>query len=421
MRLLYVCSDFGVPPAGTKGASVHLRAITRALAELGHEVRLLSPKEGPHGDHPARRLLPAGCPQVSDSAKLLKRWMLERGFGDALARELRPLLYNAWVRERALEALAAASPDAILERLTLLGHVGVDLAEALNVPLIIEANALLADEARAFRSLELGRLAGLIERRVLERADAVLVVSAALAERLEATGVPHRKLHVVPNGADLTAFQDAPPRDVCRAALNLDSAFVVGFAGSLKVWHGVDILLAAFGRLLADEPAARLLIVGSGPAEDMLRETAARMGIEPAVIFTGGVPHEQVPPLLRAMDVAVAPFKALDGFYFSPIKLFEYMGAGVCVVASRLGQIADVVEDGVNGLLCTPDDAGDLCAKLDQARRSPALRGRLGAAALETVRGRYTWSRAGQEVSRVIERVVGRRRERSSGVPARSG
>ncbi|MFQ5805237.1 MAG: glycosyltransferase family 4 protein [Phycisphaerae bacterium] len=409
MRLLYVCSDFGVPPCGTKGASAHLRAITRALAEIGHEVLLLSPKEGPDGDHPAQRLLPAGCPPVNKSAKMLKRWMLERGFGDALARELRPLLYNAWVRERALTALAGAPPDAIVERLTLLGHAGVDLAEALDAPLIVEVNALLAEEARAFRSLQLEELARLIERRVLQRADAVLVVSAALAERLAAIGISRQKVQVVPNGAHVAAFQAVPPRHVCRAALGLDSEFVVGFAGSLKVWHGVDVLLAAFGRLLAEQPTARLLIVGSGPAESTLRETAGRMGIERSVTLTGAVPHDQVPRLLRAMDVAVAPFKAMDDFYFSPIKLFEYMAAGLCVVASRLGQIQEVIEDHGNGLLCAPNDVDSLLAALRAAGRSAELRRRLGVAALETVRERYTWNHAAQATARVVRAAVERR------------
>jgi glycosyltransferase involved in cell wall biosynthesis len=390
------------------------------LAELGHDVLLLSPKEGPEGNHPVQRLLPAGCPPADKSAKLLKRWMVDRGFEETLARELRPLLYNAWVHDRALAALAEAPPDAIVERLSPFGHVGIDLAEALDVPLIVEVNALLVEESRAFRALELEDLAGLIERRVFARADALLVVSVPLAEQLTATGISWDKIHVVSNGADLAAFEAAPARRVCRAALGLDAEFVVGFAGSLKVWHGVDTLLTAFARLLAETPEARLLIVGTGPSESWLREMALQLGIKHAVMFTGAVPHEQMPRLLRAMDVAVAPFKPVDNFYFSPIKLFEYMAAGVCVVASRLGQIAEVIDDGANGVLCVPDATDDLHATLSKMHRSPALRRRLGAAALETVRTRYTWSHTARAVSRVIEAAVARRKKHPSGLLVRS-
>jgi glycosyltransferase involved in cell wall biosynthesis len=186
----------------------------------------------------------------------------------------------------------------------------------------------------------------------------------------------------------------------------------------------VDILLTAFGRLLVDDPRARLLIVGTGPSEQTLRETAARMGVEESVIFTGAVPHERVPRLLRAMDVAAAPFKPMDNFYFSPIKLFEYMAAGLCVVASRLGQIQEVIEEGRNGLLCTPDDVESLVAALEEARRSAEFRRRLGAAALETVRRRYTWGHAADATARVIHETIEHRRHgraaRTDSLPAAS-
>lgn len=213
-------------------------------------------------------------------------------------------------------------------------------------------------------------------------------------------------IHVIPNGADVAAFQSAPPRAACRARLGLGEGFVVGFVGSLKVWHGVDVLLRAFVRLAADDGASRPLIVGTGPAEQHLHQLAGDLGVQQRVVFTGAVPQAAVPALLRAMDVAVAPFRDMEQFYFSPIKLFEYMAAGLCVIASRLGQIDEVIEHGRNGLLCPADDPVALYAVLREAHRSPDLRGRLGAAALETVRQRYTWAHAARAVSEVIRAVV---------------
>ncbi len=408
MRLLYVCSDFGIAPSGTKGASIHLRAITRALADLGHEVLLLSPQDGPDEDHPAKRLLPPGCPAVKKTAKSLKHWLLDHDFDETVAKELRPLLYNTWAPERALEALDGAAPAAIVERLSLFGHVGLDLAEALNVPFIVEVNALLTRESREFRNLELGRLADAIEQRVLRRADAVMAVSAPLVERIVELGVDRERVHVVPNGVDLQAFAAAPNRSICRGALGLTDEFVVGFCGSLKVWHGVDVLLEAFYEFRQHDPSARLLIVGTGPSEPELRRAAREYNMNGAVIFTGAVEHERVPALLRAMDVAVAPFKAMEDFYFSPIKLFEYMASETCVIATRLGQIREVIADGVNGLLCRPDYAGGLCQALVRARTSAHLRQQLADAALQTVRERYTWQRAAEDVARIIGAARGR-------------
>ncbi len=402
MRLLYLCSDFGITPSGTKGASVHLREITRALSDAGHEVLLLSPKDGPDESHPVERVLPPGCPLTDKAVKPLKRYLAQRELGTDVAKELRPLLYNTWVTDPALEALAERPPDLILERLSLFGHVGLDLSEKLDVPLVVEVNAPLSEEATQYRSLQMKELALEIEQRVLNRADAVVVVSKALAHRLARRGLDPRKVHVVPNGADVSRFAGAPSREVCRQALGIDNRFVVGFVGSLKEWHGVDVLLEAFGMLHQEDGSARLLIAGKGPAEERLREQAAVAGLGDAVTFTGAVPHDRVPTLLRAMDVAVAPFRSMPGFYFSPIKLFEYMAAATCVVASRVGQIAEVVEDGVNGVLVHPDDEQDLFQKLRELRDSPERRLSLGADGLKTVQQQYTWSRAADALTQVM-------------------
>lgn len=406
MRLLYVCSDFGIPPNGTKGPSIHLRSITRAICETGHEVFLLSPNEGPDDDHPARRLLPAGCKPADRDAKMLRRWMNARGLDDTLAREFRPLFYNAWVPERALAALKEQPVDAIFERLSLFSHVGIDLADACGKPLIVEVNAVLTEEAARYRALQHVELAREIEQRVFHRADALLTVSAQLADRLVDRGVKPDRIHVIPNGVDLKRFTNLPPRESCRAALGLTGAFVVGFVGSLKVWHGADVLVDAFARIAEVDPTARLLIVGTGPMEEQLRVQTRGLGIEQCVTLTGAVPHDRVPHHLAAMDVATAPYKPIHGFYFSPIKLFEYMAAGACAVASRAGQIEEIIEDGVNGLLCNPGDSQDLYRCLSRLHATPAWRQELTVAAHRTVRERFTWQHAAQKTLDVVGRVL---------------
>ncbi|MEK6797802.1 MAG: glycosyltransferase family 4 protein [Planctomycetota bacterium] len=409
MRLLYLCSDFGIDPQGAKGASVHLRSITRALADLGHEVLLLSPKGAAPIGHPAKCVLADGCASVEGTTRQLKRWLTQHAFDDEPAKELRPLLYNAFAVEPALKALSANPPEAIIERLSLFGHVGMDLAEALGVPRVLEVNAPLAEEASRFRSLQLRDLAWAIERRSLMRADAVAVVSSALADSLAQDGVKRDKFHVIPNGADVEMFDVAGSREQTRAELGLGDRFIVGFVGSLKAWHGVDVLLEAFAGLLRREPSAMLLVVGVGPEAEELRRQADELGIGGATLFTGVVMHELVPKFLRAMDVAVAPFRNVANFYFSPIKLFEYLASGTCVVASRLGQIAEIVEDGVTGTLVNPEDPAALCDALLRLSADRAARERMATAGAALVRGRYTWDHAASALSAVIDGVVGQR------------
>ncbi|MEE9293488.1 MAG: glycosyltransferase family 4 protein [Phycisphaerae bacterium] len=437
MKLLYVCSDFGVPPSGAKGASIHLRAITRALCDLGHSVTLLSPHAGPGDGHPATPLLPQesweACGVVRDTAKL-RRYLKNHDLPRGLAGEMRSMFYNEWATARAIEAIKHHPPDAIIERLSLFGHVGLDLAGEVGCPFIVEVNALLSREAKQFRDLEMGPLARRMESRVLRRADAVLAVSNELRQTLIEIGVDGPKVRVVPNGADVEAFhpandggagegvaRDTAKRESIRDELGLDGDFVIGFVGSLKVWHGVDLLVSAFKRVRSGvaRDTAKLLIVGAGPMMQRLQDQVQAEGLEDSVTFTGAVDHRAIPQYIGAMDVAVAPFRSVggsgvarhtakrDGFYFSPIKIFEYMAAGRCVVASRLGQIEEVITDGEQGLLCEADDVDSLVQALLKARCDPALRRRMGAAARVRVQRDYTWRVAAISTSEVVAGLVG--------------
>lgn len=407
MKLLYVCSDFGITPTGTKGASIHLRAITRALSDLGHRVDLLSPHPGPGGDHPAYSLLAtdlAGPPAASGD---LRRWLKGHGLPHSVAGEMRSLLYNDWAVPRALGVLEQDPPDAIVERLSLMSHVGLDLSRDLKCPLLVEVNALLSREAKQFRQLEMVSLAERIEHRVLQRADAVMVVSKQLGASLADFGVAPSKIHVIPNGAEIEAFDPEDDGHLIRDALQLGEAFVVGFVGSLKIWHGVDVLISGFKMLHDRDAGAKLLIVGTGPTEQSLREQADEMGLGESVVFTGAVDHADIPKHLSAMDVTTAPFRTVDAFYFSPIKLFEYMAAGRCVVASQLGQIEDVIADGENGVLCRPDDAESLADALITLWSDPDLRRRMASMARDCAERDYTWRMAATTTSDLIAECCG--------------
>ncbi len=413
LNILYVCSDFGIRPQGVKGASIHLRSITRALSDLGHCVSLLSPHPAPDSGHPVIPL-PIACDDVLvEAAGRLRHWLKGHHFSHSAGHELRDLSYNMWVVDRACALLDDQVPDAIVERLSLFGSVGMELAERWNCPHIVEVNALLSREAAQYRDLEMGSLACEIEQRVLNSSDAVTVVSRELSDELTGIGVDGGKIHVVPNGTDVDLFDPKDDGKSLRRQLGLGNAFVVGFAGSLKAWHGVDVLVTAFKEVLKDEPRSMLLIVGTGPMEDLLRTQAMGMGIGESVVFTGGVEHALIPTYLSAMDVAVAPFLDIDSFYFSPIKLFEYMAAGVCVIASELGQIADVIEDGHEGLLCPANDATALAMAMNRARQYPELRSRLGAAARSLVERKYTWRAAARKTSDIVEHAVQGRTSRA--------
>jgi glycosyltransferase involved in cell wall biosynthesis len=390
MRIAYLCADFGIPIRGHKGASVHVREIVGALVAQGHEVCVLSPN--PDGENqlaaPPHYMTADGFPAISE--RLVRAATRRRA--TRLPRETRELAYNLTLYRQAWRYLRSWQPDLLYERYSLFNLAGLGLARRLGVPHILEVNAPLRQERVRTTGLALDPPARRVERTLFDRSDALLVVSGALRRYVLAHGGHSERTIVLPNGVDTVRFHPGVDgrRARARHGLEMDS-LVIGFAGSLKSWHGVEVLLEAFALLHAGEPAARLLIVGAGPYEAAARRRAGMLGLGAAAIFTGNVAHQEMPELLAAMDIGAAPYLEVPDFYFSPLKVYEYMAAGLAVVASDAGEIAALVRGGQTGLLCPPGDAGAMARVLLDLARTPALRARLGAAARAEAE-RHTWA-----------------------------
>jgi glycosyltransferase involved in cell wall biosynthesis len=379
MRIAYLCADFGIPIRGYKGASVHVREMVAALRVQGHEVTVISPNAGEGND------LAAGASLRSITVDPLSRaaWRAGRAVARApesrLPNELRELAYNGTLLRATSRLLRELRPDAIYERYSLLNAAGLLLARLGRVPHLLEVNAPLRLERARTKGLALGPPAALMERLLFGRTDAVLTVSRALRDYVIDRGGRSERTVVQPNGADTRRFSPDCDGGLIRARLGIpEDAMVIGFSGSLKPWHGTDVLLEAFAAVRERQPGARLLIVGEGPQSESLRAQAARLGAEAAVLFTGRVDHDRMADVLCAMNIAVAPYRRVPDFYFSPLKLYEYMACGRAVVASAVGEIPELVRDGEVGLLCAPDDPSSLAAVLLRLCEDAELRLRLG-------------------------------------------
>ena len=128
------------------------------------------------------------------------------------------------------------------------------------------------------------------------------------------------------------------------------------------------------------------------------------------VIFTGSVAHDRVPALLDACDILVAPHVPLaDGsdFFGSPTKVFEYMAMGKAIVASRLGQIGEVLADQETALLVEPGNVSELAAAIVKLVESDELRARLGAKAREVAEREFTWKHNAQRVLEAYQSLTG--------------
>ncbi|MBA2519582.1 MAG: glycosyltransferase [Chloroflexia bacterium] len=408
MRLAYLCTDFGIPVHGSKGASIHVRELSRALRALGHEVEIFAARAG--GPAPPEFHVPVHEIALAHADKL--RYDLLRddpAAGEVVAKEVRSMLFTSTFRHQVAPLLQRFAPNALYERYSLQGTAGLDLAHDLDVPLILEVNAPLSAEQATHRGLAYARTARAVEWTIARGADHVVAVSAPLKEWLVSLGVAAERVTVLPNGVDTDRFAAGEHgREATRARLGIPPGTpIVGFVGTLKAWHGTATLVdavAALHRESSPRSAPHLLVVGEGPQRADLAEQAAHLGIAGATTFTGTVPHDEIPAYIGAMDVAVAPYDEAPDFYFSPLKLFEYMAAGRPVVAAAIGQITDCIRHQETGLLYPPGDRAALAAAIAAVLGDPAWAAALGRAGRAEVQQHHTWIGNARAVSELAQR-----------------
>ena len=405
MKILHLCPDAGIPVLGRKGASIHVREMIAAFARAGHQVVLAaqvlnkSPWEKPaEVAATVVHLRPARSAQAA--AQGVKEFTTRLGLESALPGELRRILYNQEIEAELIRRFDSDPPDFVYERASLYGTAGTSVARALGVPLLLELNAPLAIEQSAYRGNGLGELAAQAERWSLAQADAVLAVSAPLRDHVLALGIDAAKVHVIPNGVDPARFHPGPADAALRARLGLGDGPVLGFVGGLRPWHGIEALPELLARLAPRHPTLRLLVAGDGPLRGELERGLRERGVADRAVFTGALAHDDIAPVIRQCDIALAPYPALDhAFYFSPLKLFEYMACGVAVAAANCGQIADLVRHGETGLLHPAGDLDALTAGCDQLLNQPKLRFALGREAAQFIRSHYTWDHNARRVT----------------------
>ena len=399
MKILYAAIDQTVP--GTKGGSVHVAAVAEGLAALGHEVvALVTPG---HGTPNATRV----------------RWV-----------PMPPPLHSTHLRFARAGAIASLArsfrPDAIIERYHNFGGEAIRLAPALNAVAVLEVNAPVIDHAGSAKALLDRALIVQPMRRWRERvcrlADVIVTPNPAIIPGI----VPRERIKVLEWGADTDRFRPglAEPLPFARPA----AATVAVFAGAFRSWHGaihlVDAIKALRARGRSDIGA---VFAGDGP--ELARVRSAADGIE-AILFAGAVPHHRMPAVLAQADIGVAPFDLGAhaplslGFYWSPLKIFEYMAAGLPVVAPAVDRIPALVAHAREGMLYDvpsehagrsggprPSHAQALADTLIQLS-DPLVRAPLATAARARAVREYSWAAHCRALESAIIEAQGRRASR---------
>lgn len=236
----------------------------------------------------------------------------------------------------------------------------------------------------------------------------ICVSEPAKCHLIDKWGVREEKLVVFPNGVDVNLFTPSIlKRSTARSLLGVkDENLVILFVGNFYKWHDIKSLIISFSSVHNKHPLARLVLVGSGSQLEAMKKLVVDMNLVEVVHFTGLIPHQEVPGLIAAADIAVAPVPEMDrDLWLSPMKLFEYLATGVAIIASGVGQMAEVIENNVNGLLVTPGSITELTRAINALIENPHLRSELGHQARETAIQKYSWEKYISRLEGVFQAV----------------
>ena len=370
VRILYTAVDTPIP--GTHGGSVHALELCRALSEIDHEVHLVAPT----GNHVAFPHLPR-----------LRRHHITR-----------PPRFLEWSCDDLVRSIAMRmKPDVIVDRFYTFGGAGIRAARRLGIPAVLEVNSPARPYPGSLRD-QLDRLSVIRpidrwRRCLLDWSDAIYTTSAHLVPPKVQAPVT-----VVTNGVDVDRFAPGP---ISEGRLRCV------YASSFRSWHGAEDLVEAVCECVSRGVDLRVTCLGDGPRFAAARRAAKRAGVLDTIEFVGRVPASEVPRYLADADVGLAPFNPAAfpalrlGWFWSPIKIFEYLASGLKVVTIGIDELQDLLPGSVARFY----DAGDiqgLADVLESLASSPDETRQARDESRHLAESRYSWHQQARAVEGVL-------------------
>ncbi len=389
MRILYLAAGIAAP--GAHGGATHVLEVAGGLAARGHDVHVVCMKAAGQ----------AAAETIQEARFHRLRWGKAQG-----------LLYYPTVCRLARQL----RPDIIMERYYNLAGAGILVAHRQHIPSILEINAPIVDPPASRKSKLDRRLGGPLQRWAARQCRLAGRIVTPLATTVPPALLPDRaKICELPWGANVDQFDRQRVRRerggelaALRERLGLrEGQPLAAFSGSFRHWHGVDQLAAAAVQVAAQLPDAAFLLLGDGPLREQVLAAGASLGGR--FITPGAVEYDDVPLYLALATVGVAPFnpsahEALQmfGFYWSPLKIFEYMAMSLPTVTIDLPPLNQMIRHGEEGLLYPSADVTALAARLTTLLADPTPAAAMGASARQRVVDHYSW----QEHCRALEGIM---------------
>ena len=383
MKILYLSSSPKMSLTDRCGYCTHIAELIKALEQMGNTVL---------------PLIAGSDAQQNGNSSLINK--IRAYLPGNVAEQMR-ILYDIYFDFKyysiADRTFLSFSPDVIYERYEAFHRSGIKLKRKYEVPIMLEVNAPLSE-----RDLHYGhrkrKFAHIIEKRTLQWADAIIVVSEFLKKYLMESGISESRIHIIPNAVDTDKFKPDIKGDSVRKKFHIQNKIVIGFVGGIERRHRINDLFAILENLLGKNKQIHLLIVGDGSNKKEYEAYVIKNSISDYVTFAGSVNYEDVPQYIAAMNIAVIPS---TGIYCSPIKLFEYLAMGKAVVAPRLNNVEQIVTHEENAYLFDPGDLSALLDSLLVLCENETLRSQIGSNARQIVLANHTWKRNAERVMEV--------------------
>lgn len=289
------------------------------------------------------------------------------------------------------------------------------IARRLGIPVVYEARAFWEDAAVDHGSFKEGslryRLSRSLETILFRSVDRVVTICEGMRRELTTRGIKLERVQVVPNGVDLARFQPQTFPSSLAKRLGVEGKPRFGFIGSFYHYEGLRFLIESFSEISRQVRGARLILVGGGKEESLLKELASHLN--GSVIFTGQVPHEQVQEYYSLIDILVFPRRRMRlTELVTPLKPLEAMAMAKPVLASDVGGHKELIEHGKTGLLFAADSKHDLVAGAVRMATDPGLRRALSESARRYVTKTREWRVLVQRYLTLYEELL---RQRANG------
>jgi glycosyltransferase involved in cell wall biosynthesis len=373
MKILYHHRTLG---DGAEG--IHITEMIKAFRELGHEVRVV-------------------CPSVASRSKNSTVAEVENNRLTARIKRLLPVsvfrlievFYNCVTYAKMSSAILRWKPDFIYERYCRSNFGGVLAARHFRVPHVLEVNTPYAVELKLYVGGTHHWLDQRLESFTFRKVDRIATVSTALKNYVTEQGVPAERVIVTPNAISPSVLPDVD-KIGARRELGLPSdRLIIGFAGSMRKWHGIDFLLEAWPLIRSECPGDPfLLLVGDGELRTQVEQQIRQHGWEDGVRLVPTVPHSEIFRWMMAMDIGLMPD---SNFYGSPMKVFEYMAMQTVACAPRLGPLEEIIENRKTGMLFQQRDLSSFVQAIRELADSSELRNRIAISSRQYVLTNHRW------------------------------